>query len=328
MTRTWIAFCGLLACISAISFAQEDAKQLTADQVIQKVRDKYGKLRSYHFEHSLLAEESAEDAKGTKIAEVKLISISENPGKAGIDDSWREMQSKGQVPFELNRMRLEATGQWGTFLLASEGEKRWAYNSKTQEYIEREGRMALGPTAATMFASLHVAPLSKYVDGSLQDAKLLDDEELKISKEVKPCYVVSGRIQLKEVELPAEIKSRKSFPKTNPLQRVTGVLFLLQIHGFAGKESLAYLPSEDAQPQLQLWVDKQDFTIWQSRFTEAVRKHAFDGKDEAKKVQLTVTDRFTVAKIDTDLPADLLRFKPPKEAKLVEQFTKQKAPDE
>jgi outer membrane lipoprotein-sorting protein len=321
----------VLAClISLLATAQDKDERPGPEAILQKVQEQYGNLQSYHFEHTLVVREPAkDDDNGEEVARVDLTTISQRIDHGpGMPDLWKEMLAKGQLPFETNRMRMESKGKRGAFLLASDGTTAWAYNKSTGEYVARGGGSAIGPTAATMHAMLHVQRFGKYLDGRLKDAKALDDEEVKVGDETKRCYVIEGTVEPADMRslLPPGVKPSASFPKTNPLQRVCGEYIALAMHGFVttGDSARFYLPMEDVQPKLKLWIDQKEFIVWQSHFSEKVNKQTRADNDKQEKVLLTAVHKFSEAKINPKLPPDIFRFEPPPDAKKVEKFTEPK----
>lgn len=288
--------------------ARAQEKRPSADDLLAKVAERYKKLEGYHFEHTLVVEQQVKGEKAKEIARVKLTTASERR-----DDPPR-LWDEGPFSFNLKRMRLQADANKRQFLMACDGDQGWVYQSESNEYIERPANRPLyGPTAATMYQGVHLAPLCRFRDGSLRKPRLLDDETVAIGEQRYDCHVLECESRPVDMALP----SGETVP--NPFSSASGLVALLTINGFAEAPSL-FKPADKAESNATLWVDKKVPIVRQGRYREAVQTAA-DGEDaEATETQLIVTDQYQIANIDGKLAPEVFRFTPPAKATQVEKF--------
>jgi hypothetical protein len=314
--------------------AQEPAKRPESAAIIAKVYEKYGKVRSYHFEHTIRLHEAGAAREGVKVAEVTLVTISEK-GKLPGTDIWSDAQKQKQFPLNLSRFYFAAKRKGADIVHACDGQTSWFFLGQTNEFKRGTGATTvLGPTAATMFTALHLAPLGRFVDQSLQVEQSLKDEAIEIGGERKECYVLEGTV--KPQTRPKIPNERTTFPEEyNPVGMPTGIYMLFEMHGFgtAQEGRTLYLPptGKTASVKFALWVDRRDSTVWQCRIVEKASKSAAkepNRGDEEKLVTLELTDTFSVVKIDSAIDPGSYRFTPPADAKEVQEFTKTVPPTE
>ena len=232
----------LMALWLARGFARSEEAKPDAEAILKEVREKYNALQAYHFEHTILVEELKAGEKPQKIAEVTLITATERdkgPPRVfeGLKprDLWADTQEKRQIPFNLERQRMEAKHARGDVVLACDGKTCWLFSGKTKEFKKGESLLkVLGPTAGTMYSALHGMPLMKFVDESLQSPKFVSEEEIKVGEERRACFVVEAVVKSKPLPLPEGVDPPEFFPRDyNPLAGAAGVLTNLQIHGLA-----------------------------------------------------------------------------------------------
>jgi hypothetical protein len=215
-------------------------------------------------------------------------------------------------------MRSEAVGKKFSFLMACDGETGWVYSSADNQYIERPAsRQLFGPTASTMFQAVHLAPLSRLCDGSLQEPKLLDDDTLTIGQEKRACYVLECQSKPAEQELPDGSKV------PSPLATSQGLLMLLMINGLS--EGPVVRPAAGPSAPVQIWIDQATSAVWQIRQQEPAKTTIEPGAPEpggaaADDAVLTMLDQFTLVRFNDEVQADIFRFVPPPKAKQVERF--------
>jgi hypothetical protein len=337
MSNTKITAFGFVLFVSLLlgrGYAEPSQAKADPDAILRKVRETYGGLWSYHFQHTLVAEELKEGRKRAEIAEVTLVTASEkSPGPAQVFeglkpvDDWVNAQQAKRLPFNLDRRRFEVRHARGDMVEVCDEKTSWLYVGATKEY--RKGERALdvsGPTAATMHAALHGIPLTPLIDESLKSPKLIREEEIEAGGKKRACYVLQCIVKSPPLELPSGARVPESLRDRNPLAGATGIVMQLQIHGLVEPGRGMYLPASDKAewPSMTLWVDAQDSTVWRSQLVEKVQGVSVPAQQDAvlENTEVHVTDSFSVIKINERLPDDLFRFTPPEDAKAVYQFTK------
>jgi outer membrane lipoprotein-sorting protein len=297
---------------SKLQPSKSQEKRPSADEVLQRVKDRYQKLDGYHFEHTLTFHTEAAGKKPVEVARARLITASQK------QDDPLGLWGEGPFSFNLKRMRSEAIGKKFSFLMACDGETGWVYSSAGNQYIERPAsRQLYGPTASTMFQAVHLAPLRRLCDGSLQEPKLLDDETLTIGQEKRVCYVLECQSKPPELELP----DGRKVP--SPLATSQGLLMLLMINGLS--EGPMAGPGAGPSAPVQLWIDQASSAVWQIRQQEPAKTMMEPGAAEpgaaaAGDAILTMLDQFTVARFNDEVQAEVFRFVPPPNANQVEKF--------
>ena len=116
--------CGVSAHVAAQSNA-ENVPKPSATAVLDKARDTYRNLAAYHFERTLLAQESGADGKLATIAELALSLATEKAKSAPEGEPFPAIS--------LDRFRLGTKTKQGEMLQLCDGRTCWSYTSLKNE---------------------------------------------------------------------------------------------------------------------------------------------------------------------------------------------------
>ena len=303
-----ILVCGLLADATAQSNAGSSPTDPRA--VLDRVRDTYRNLPSYHFDRLLLVQEARSEGKLPNIAELTLTLATES-GKPGPD-------GKPFPLLNLDRFRLRTRTKQGEMLQVCGGGTCWSYTSLKNEYMRgnsvRDVNTSVG---GSMMLALHLFTVSTLEEGVIQEAKVVREEDVEVGKERRRCSVIEGEIQ---TTLPSKWSPK---PPTPAALGVSWLVSLLTLQGLAGERGATmYSPLPPDQKEVgageptrvTLWVDKNAHMIVRSKMAAQLYKRALKKGDQAvEKVAVVVTDSFTTAGLGAP-PDDVFRFTPPEGA--------------
>jgi hypothetical protein len=301
-----LVLCGLLSHGRAQANPQ-DAPKPDAVAVLDKVRETYRNLRSYHFQRTLLVQEAGRDGTLATIAELTLTTATEDakpiPG---------EMSSL----INLDRLRLRTKMDRGEMVEACDGRTCWSYTSMKNEYMTGPTfRDVSSSVGGSMLLGLHLFTSLTVQEGVTPDARIIREEEVEVGDERRSCSVIEGQIQ------PTH-PSRDAGKSPNPATLgVSWLLSMVRLQGLAGQgPAPSYWPWPDenavegGQPtSLTLWVDKQSSVVVRSKMSAQLYKRTAVG---VEKVTVTATDTYTTAALQAP-PDDLFRFTPPEGAREV-----------
>lgn len=327
----------LLLCLALLllpfraTIAQED--QATAEAILKKMRQAYGNLTAYHFEHTIVIEAKEDNKQPTKLAEVTLVTASDKIEMAErlldekpVEDRLSAVEHH-QLPSNYRRLHMEVRHPENNVVLIHNGDAKTMFVGKLNEY--KTGEKVLSSVAGAMYFGIHMTTFMKLTDDSLQGAKIIKQEEIVVGNEKHKCHVVEANVKLSPIPLPEGTKIPEEIASDDPYAGPRGVLMILMIHGFIDKKQIGLFTSanQDELPRRRLWIDN-DGIIWRSELSEKVRVRRLDGdeSDTGKVVELIATDLFSMATVNRPLPEELFQFTPPEGAKEVEKFTEPPRP--
>jgi len=303
--------CGLTADAVAQSTA-ENAAKLDAKSVLDKVRHTYQNLPGYHLERVLLVQEAVSDGKPANIAELNLTMATGNAKPA--------LEGRPSPAINLDRFRLGTRTKQGEMLQVCDGRSCWSYSAAKNEYMTGTKFMDVNTSVGgSVLMAFHLFTFSTLEEGLIQNAEIVRQEEVQVGKERRKCYVIEGAIQTAPLVGPSSSKKPPSPASLGPFWLVS----MLSLQGLAdGGKGTRYSPwldektPEGAEPtRVTLWIDQNAHIILRSKMAAQLYKRTM-GTEQAQKVAVTVTDRFTTAAVEAP-PDDLFRFTPPEGAKEV-----------
>ena len=71
----------------------------------------------------------------------------------------------------------------------------------------------------SMLMGLHLFTFSLLQEGTVQDAKVVREEEIRVGEDRRRCYVIEGDIQIAPLTGPAARQSPRILPRLAPLGR-------------------------------------------------------------------------------------------------------------
>ena len=306
-----ILLCGLLADGRAQPTSQ-GAAQPDAVAVLDKARETYRNLRSYHFERILVVQQAASDGRLAKIAELTLTTATENATRPADGEMFSSIN--------IDRLRLRTKTDGGEMVQLCDGRTCWSYTSKTNEYMTGQRfRDVNSSVGGSMLMALHQFTSSTVGEGVTQDAKIVREEEVEVGGERRSCYVIGAQIQ---PILPSIKESRPPNPAT---LGVTWLVSMLRLQGLAEQGQVpSFWPWPDengagvGQPTaLTLWIDKRAGIVVRSEMSAQLYKlRAAAAGQPVEKVTVTATESYTIAAVQAP-PDDLFRFTPPEGAREV-----------
>jgi len=319
----------LKVCIVAISLAAaiptvvwaRPQNSATADvaSVVEKVRQGYANLASWHFEHRIVIEEVAGGGSPVNLADITLITANQGPAA-----------TQG-----LNRVicaglcRLEwSTAARGRVVLVRDGQATWLYSSARNEFVTgQELRNVASSVSGPMQLSVHVLPLMSFDDQLWTNARLMESEIIDVGGERRNCYVLEA--SLKSQGLPLVTQPGGPLPDPTYIHSASGYLGMLSLQALSAiiaapaANSAAYFASAQATdfPRIRLWIDMERGLVLRRTILEKSRKLLGTAQSpaDAVSVELRLTDTFTLAKSGIAIPATLFRFDPPAGARQVQR---------
>jgi hypothetical protein len=328
LTR-FVALSLMAGLISAGRAQQPEPQKLPdAKAVLEKTRQVYHGLKSYHFEHQLVVEGQKEhnrekqkaQEKPSVLARVSFVTLTDlsDGAERGEDHTPRTPLP----PPNTDRCRLEARGQESGVLLVGGGGKCWLYETVRKEYMRGKDIVDVAPSVGSaLLLGLHVTPFEILSPKAVKDAKVTRREKIALGKQQRECIVLEGTLQPR----PEVDPSRP--PSADEPRGVDSYLFALGWNGLLKDEYHSDLTPEGEvvkNPELArfaLWIDAESFAVLRVEISAKVTK--FTMKLEGDKVtasstealRIRLTDTFQVAELNPKLPEDLFRFTPPKDAK-------------
>ena len=332
---------------------REATESKEATEILDKVRDSYANLRSFHFERSTSIVRTDADGKSTTVADLSFVTAT--------DSADGGSKSKLMpVPLNLEHVRMEFSGKRGKLLLVSGGQATFLYSSRDQQYVRGDKWIdVVGSVPGAMFAQLHVFPFTTLAEGNLRDVKLVREEEIDIGKARRQCYVIEGKLppynplmhtvkllsNLAKAAAKGEIDG--STVATTDFVGVEGFLMVLEAQGILGDHGVVDKPPDSfvysairmtpdgnvklGDPtRLLLWIDKDKHVIVRSTMNAKPYWYATESQlanDQPQEVRLTERDEFTVIEANSPLPDKLFEFTPPAGAKEVTKGRIGQAPE-
>lgn len=171
-----------------------------------------------------------------------------------------------------------------------------------------------------MTMAMFLYPFQVFSDEWIEQVQVMRKESLILGKETRQCFVLEGTMK----------KPTILDPNNWPEKFVVGVDFYLGMLSFCGmlKPEYADLYSVDdadtgkksQATRFVLWIDAENNTLLKSNQIATVYKHdaPLGGRTEKYRsglVEVSLTDAFSVAKVNTELPDELFKFTAPAGAK-------------
>lgn len=309
-----------VAFVAAAHAEPPDSSREEAVAALAKVKEKYKGLRDYQFERKTTILEARLGEKPSSIVEATFNTAT---NKAELPRAGGPI-----LPLNPDCFRLEIVVNRNQFLMVGDGETSWWYSSRENIYQQGKGLMVIGSVPGSMLLALHLFPFTTMGAGALPDAKLVREESIEVNKQPRKCYVIQGHVPANDLAT-LMIKALAAAASGNP-QDSTGIeppflgvdwlLTMLQAQGLIGDPEQRSLYTKVTPTKVTLWIDKAEHLLVRTEMSGTMQKVVINLKQKDKEpkredVQLTLTDSFTLLKIDEALPKELFRFAPPKGAK-------------
>ena len=221
----------------------------------------------------------------------------------------------------LDRFRLGTRTKQGEMLQVCDGRACWSYTSVKNEYMTGDSfRDVNTSVGGSMLMAVHLFTFSTLEEGTVQNAHIVREEEVRVGKERRRCFVIEGEIQTASFLGPGGSKKPPSPASLGAFWLVSA----LTLQGLAeGDRGTRYSPWLDEQAvgsaeatRVRLWIDESAHVIVRSTMAAQLYKRTMGSEQAAEKVAVTVTESFTIAAVNAP-PDDVFRFTPPEGAKEV-----------
>jgi hypothetical protein len=300
-----------------INCQEPQDKPKDAKAVIEKTADLYRNLRSYQLERTTTIKELQGADKTPQTTRIKFLTatIGAKPVK----------EARTQLPLGeyFCNFTMEVDGKRD--LLVTNDREGWWYSARENQYKKGSGISVLGSVGGAVFTGLHSFPFFNLEKDVIQEPRITGEAIVEVDKQPRTCHVIEGMIKNQKIEdVVAKAVNAATLGKAPEFKPTSAfgmemLLNMLQTQAnFGDGQSFSFYSPKDEVTKITLWIDKANHALVQSETSASFKKGGFKKDKTPQKeedVQVTITDAFTVIKINEDVPRELFQFTPPADAK-------------
>jgi outer membrane lipoprotein-sorting protein len=283
--------------------------------VLDKSAAFYRELKDFHLERVTTIQESVGEKAG-KNTEIKFLTATIDAQRV------KEDQVGPSLGMSYCNLTMEIGGK--KFSLINNDRQGVWYSSRENEYQKGNGILVMGSVGGSMYIEFHYFPYHNLDKDVLRDPRIVREAKVEVNGESRDCFVIEGTTKNKKIEdfaadavNAATLGKAPEFKPDKPALGMEFLLNMLQMQGFTQDADAAFFMPADESTKVTLWIDKANHALVRSETTAMFKKGSLAENDPAKQedVRVTITDAFTVMKLNEKPAKDLFKFTPPAGAK-------------